>query len=179
MSDQLIPEEIISSKSVFDGSLFSVSVDELKLSNGCYVSREVIKNRPSVVIVPIDSDDNVVMVRQYRHPVGKYLLEAPAGNIEDLELPLESAQRELQEETGYFSGDLCFIGDFWSSPGFSTELMHAYVARDLVSKPLDPDVDEFIKIEVIPISQIIDYIRTGRIQDAKTISAILMFMFVR
>ena len=92
-------------------------------------------------------------------------------------MPLESAQRELQEETGYFSGDLCFIGDFWSSPGFSTELMHAYVARDLVSKPLEPDVDEFIKIEFIPISQIIDYIRTGRIQDAKTISAILLTEF--
>ena len=103
MSDQLNPEEIISSKRVFDGSLFSVSVDDLRLSNGCHVSREVIKHRSSVVIVPIDSDDNVVMVRQYRHPIGKDLLEAPAGNIEDLELPLESAQRELQEETGYYA----------------------------------------------------------------------------
>ena len=167
-------EKRLSSEPIFDGKIVRLRVDTVLLPNGAKSTREVVDHDNAVVIVPVDSEDNVLLVRQYRYPVEATLLEAPAGIIEDSEDPDEAAQRELQEETGYASRSLTPMGGFWSSPGFCTEFMYAYLARDLVPSPLSPDDDEFIEVERQPISRIPQLIRLGEIQDAKTIAALLM-----
>lgn len=171
-------ETPLASKPVFNGQLLRVRVDTVRLPDGRQAIREVVEHRPAVVIVPIDSEDNVHLVRQYRYPVGEALLEAPAGVLGESEKPADCAQRELQEETGYLSKNLQSLGRFWSSPGFSTELMYAYVARDLVPSALEPDADENIQTENVPLSRVAGLIRRGDIRDAKSIAALLMVICI-
>ncbi len=168
------PEELLASKTYFNGRILSLRVDTVRLPKGIEATREVVDHKPAVVIIPIDEQDNVVLVRQYRYPVGEALLEAPAGILEDSESPEECALRELQEETGYAARRLQRLGEFWTSPGFCTELMHAFVARELVFSPLEPDEDEDIRTERFTLSRIAEMIRQGEIRDAKTIAAFLM-----
>ncbi len=167
-------EKLLSTKEIYDGRIVTLRVDSVALPNGRSALREVIDHRPAVVVVPIDDDDNVVLVRQYRYPIGSDLLEAPAGIVEESESPSEGAKRELQEEIGFSAKSLRSMGRFWTTPGFCNELMYAFVARDLVPSSLEPDPDEDITVERFPASRIPDLIRSGEIQDGKTIAALLM-----
>ena len=167
-------EEKLSSRSVFEGRVVSVRVDEVRLPGGGSAIREVVDHRPAVVIVPLDECGRVIMVRQYRYAVGETLLEAPAGIVEEGEEPCETAQRELQEEVGRIAGDLRKLGEFWATPGFCNEMMHAYVARDLRHSVLDADDDENITVVAVPINDALDMIAAGEIRDAKTIAALLL-----
>jgi ADP-ribose pyrophosphatase len=171
-------ERYLSGETVFRGRIVSVRVDSVELPGGGTASREVVEHRPSVVVVPIDSDGNVVLVRQYRYPVGKTLLEAPAGVIEESEAPEACAQRELQEEVGYRARSLRCLGRFWTTPGFCDERMHVYLATDLEPSRLEPDPDENIAVERFPVSKIRDMTQNGEIEDAKTIAALLMFICI-
>lgn len=167
-------EKTLDSKTAFDGKVVRVRVDRVRLPDERVVSREVVEHHPSVVVLPIDTEDNVILVRQYRHPVGVALLEAPAGGLEESESPEACAQRELQEETGFMSRDLQSLGQFWASPGYCTELMYVYVARCLTPSSMEPDADENIQTEKVPLSNITGLIREGEIKDAKTIAAFMM-----
>ena len=167
-------EQRIDTKDIYEGRIIKVRVDTVKMPNDRETSREVVEHAAAVVLVPIDDEDNVILVRQYRYAAGRTLLEAPAGIVEPSESPGDCAQRELQEEIGYLSRDLRALGGFWISPGFCTEYMYAYEARDLVASKLEADFDENIQIERVPLSGIPNLIRTGEIQDAKSISALLM-----
>ena len=167
-------EKFLSGETVFKGRVVTVRVDSVELPGGGTASREVVEHRPAVVIVPIDSEGSVVLVRQYRYPVGKTLLEAPAGVIEESESPEGCAQRELQEEIGFRAGSLRYLGGFWSTPGFCDERMHVFLATDLEPSRLEPDSDENIAVERIPVSRIREMMRNGEIEDAKTIAALLM-----
>ena len=167
-------ETRLTSKTVFEGRIVGVRLDEVRLANGRVAVREVVAHRPAVVIVPLDGSGGVLLVRQYRYPVGEALLEAPAGIIEEGERPETAAQRELQEEVGRIAGDLRKLGEFWTTPGFCNELMHAYVARDLSPSTLAADDDEDISVETAPMSRALDMIASGEIRDAKTIAALLM-----
>lgn len=120
----------------------------------------------------------MLLVRQYRHSAGEALLEAPAGTLEDSESPDDCAQRELQEEVGYASMNLRALGGFWTSPGFCTEYIYAYLARNLVESKLSPDDDEDIVVERVPTDRIPQMIRLGEIRDAKTIAALLMSTYL-
>jgi len=171
-------ERLLASESIYDGRIIRVRVDTVALPGGREATREVVDHEDAVVLVPIDSDGNIVLVRQYRHAAGTNLLEAPAGIIERGETPDQCAQRELQEETGYRSEDLRYMGGFWSSPGFCTEFMHAYVARDLVPSKLEADPDEDIKVERLPVHQVTAHIQSGEIKDAKTVAALLLVVCV-
>ena len=168
------PEQSLTSQSIFDGKVVKVRVDTVSLPDGGEASREVVEHRPAVVVVPVDSEENVILVRQYRYPVAQALLEAPAGVVEESETPDECAQRELQEEIGYVSRNLRALGGFWMSPGYCTEFMYAYLAKDLVPRKLEADEDENIRVEQLPLSRIPKLIRVGEIQDAKSIAALLM-----
>ena len=170
--------QLVKQASIFDGKIIKVRVDTLLLPDGRQVSREVVVHNGAVVIVPIDQDDHVLLVRQYRHAAGESLLEAPAGTLEDSESPDDCAQRELQEEIGYASTNLRALGGFWSSPGFCTEFIYAYMARNLVESKLSADDDEDIGVERVPTSRIPELIRLGEIRDAKTIAALLMAMYL-
>ena len=172
------PEQMISNERVFDGRIVRVRADAVLLPNGRNATREVVEHRPSVVVVPIDADGNAILVRQYRYPAEQVLLEAPAGVVEESETPDDCAMRELQEEIGFSSRDLRALGGFWMSPGYCTEFMYAYLAKDLVPSRLEADADESIEVERVSISRVSRLIRLGEIQDAKTIAALLMAVYL-
>lgn len=166
-------DRIIDSKKIYQGSIINVKIDNVLLKTGVKASREVVEHRPAVAIVPVDSENNVLLVRQYRHPAKSDLLEVPAGIIEIGEEPEIAAIRELQEEVGYTSRNLRLLFGFWTSPSFTDEYIYGYLARDLVEKRLPQDFDEDISVEKIPIRRIQKLIRLGEIQDAKSIALLM------
>ena len=164
----------ISQEIVYSGRIIDARVDTVLMPDGSRITRELVHHPGAVAIVPIDDDDNVLMVRQYRYAAGQSLLEIPAGVLEDGESPDDTAQRELQEEVGFASRNLRALGGLYSSPGFCDEFLYMYIARDLVASSLPGDDDEDISVERIPISRIDRLIRVGEIQDAKTVAGLLM-----
>ena len=170
--------KIISSENHFQGKVFNVRTDKVLLDLGFETNIDIVEHKPAVSIVPIDENERLVMVRQYRHPASRNLLEIPAGIIEDGETPEQTALRELQEETGYTSKSLRLMTGFWSSPGFTNEYMYTYIAKDLIESKLPQDEDEDISIEKIPLDQVERLIKFGEIEDAKSIASILMAKFL-
>ena len=168
------PEEQITSREIYEGRIINVRVDDILMRNGNTSVREVVDHANAVVICPIDDDGNVHLVRQFRYAAKETLLECPAGLVEEGEDPDDCAQRELAEEIGYASRNLRILGGFWSSPGFCTEFMYAYLAKDLIPRSLQADDDEDIQVEKVPLSRIQQLIRLGEIQDAKSIAVLLM-----
>ena len=168
------PEVGLSSERIFDGRILNIRVDAVALPGGGEATREVVEHQPACVVVPLDHDGGVLLVRQYRYAVGETLLEAPAGLVEEGELPEECARRELREETGYAAADFKRIGSFWPSPGFCDELMHAFLARGLTPGSASPDEDENIEVVRYPLPRVLEMIESGEIRDGKTIAAVLM-----
>jgi ADP-ribose pyrophosphatase len=167
-------ETRLSTETVFEGRIVTVRVDSVSLPNGVRAVREVVEHRPAVAIVPLDDNGGVLLVSQFRYPVGEELLEVPAGIIEESETPEECAGRELQEEIGYRARELRSLGSFWTTPGFSDERMYVFVATGLEPSRLEPDEDEDITVVRVPISRIRGMIEAGEIRDAKTIAALLL-----
>lgn len=171
-------EFTLGSRRVYDGKIIGVRVDTVELSNGIQSEREIVEHGESVVMVPVDSEGMVLLVRQYRKSPEKYLLEAPAGGLEEGESPKDGAIRELQEEIGFTADNLHRIAGFWVAPGFCTEYMHAYIATDLRHKTLSPDEDENIEVVPVHLDSIPDLILSGEIEDAKSIAVLLMAIHV-
>ena len=167
-------ENRLSTETVFQGKIVTVRVDDVSLPNGVRAVREVVEHRPAVAIVPFDGDGGVLLVSQFRYPVGEELIEVPAGIIEEPETPEQGAGRELREEIGYRARELRSLGSFWTTPGFSDELMYVFVATDLEPSRLEADEDEDISVVRVPVSRIRGMIEAGEIRDAKTIAALLM-----
>ena len=163
---------------MFSGRIIETRVDTLLMPDGKQITREVVQHPGAVAIIPIDTEENVLLVRQYRYAAGQSLLELPAGVIEGGESPDDTAQRELQEEIGYASNNLRALGGVYSSPGFCTEFLYLYIARDLVPSRLPGDEDEDISVETIPMSRVDRLIRLGEIQDAKTVAGLLMARYL-
>ncbi len=142
------------------------------------VEREIVEHIGSVVLVPLTGRGTVLLVRQWRQPAGKVLLEAPAGTLEPGEKPEACAQRELQEETGHRARKLTPLPGFWVAPGWCTEYMHAFLATGLSAASLPQDDDEDVHVEETVLNQVQDLIRSGEIQDAKSIAALLSAMYL-
>ena len=174
VSEGVLPERTVGRRDVYDGRVVQLHVDEVELPNGKRTTREVAEHADAVVVLPIDQSERALLVRQYRYPIANDLLEAPAGGIDPGEAPDEAAQRELQEEIGYRAGCLDALGGFWTAPGFCTEYMYAFLARDLSPSRLAADEDEDIVVERHSLDSIRAMIRDGRIVDAKTIAAYWM-----
>lgn len=156
--------------------MVGLRVDTLEAPDGSRYTREVVEYGVAVVLVPVAADGRLLMVRQYRHPTGKWLLEMPAGGVDDDDAsPDAAAQRELREETG-FRGKLTRIGGLYLAPGYSEEYQHIYVAEDLVEDPLDADDDEDLLLERISLEDALRYVGEERICDAKSIAALLMYL---
>lgn len=162
-------EECIESTIVFDGRIVSVRVDQVELPGGGRSTREVVKHPGAVAIVPITTSGNVLFVEQYRYAVNRTLLEIPAGTRETGESPLETARRELEEETGYRAASLVEIGRFFVSPGWATEEIVLYRAEALDSTGHGFDHDEMLDVLEIEPARIPVLMREGKIADAKTI----------
>jgi len=160
--------ETLSSETIYNGRIFNVRIDEIREDDLTY-KREIIEHRGSAVIVPLFDDGTVALVRQWRHPAGKYLLEIPAGSLENGEDALTGAARELEEEIGCTAATIEHLASFYVSPGFLSEKMHVYLATGLTETAQDLDDDERIDIVRIPLVEAIKMCRDGSIEDAKTI----------
>ncbi len=169
-------EPTINSEVIYEGKILDLRLHTIKLAGGKTSQREIVEHNDSVLIVPIDDHGRIILVRQYRKAANKHLLEVPAGGIEDGEEPYAAAERELQEEIGFKSDNLIHIGGFWMAPGFCTEYMHAYIATDLKESSLPPDEDENIEVVYLDIERIEDVIKSGEVEDSKSISALMMVL---
>lgn len=163
---------VISSRELYQGKILSLRVDEIELSEGRTAVREVVEHPGAVVIAAVDEHRQVYLVRQYRHPIGRDLLELPAGMLEVGEEPLTAAVRELREEVGLLAESWTALGSFYSSPGFANERLHAFLARDLTHVDTDPDDDEDLAIVRKPLRHI--YGSLDELTDAKTLAALLL-----
>ena len=165
--------EFIDSKKVFAGRVFDVTVDTVREHGEIYI-REIVHHKGSAVILPAFDDGTIALVRQYRHPAVKYLLELPAGTLNERERPEEGAARELEEELGMRAGRLEKLSEFFVSPGFCEEKMWLYLATDMTACEQKLEDDEFIEIVRVPIDRALQMITDGEIEDAKTIIGLLL-----
>ena len=168
-------EKTLSSQLIYDGRVVKLRVDTVNIPGGRQTRREVVEHIDCVAIVAIDADDNVLLVKQFRKPVEKELLEIPAGGIEPGEDPVTTVRREMQEETGYLPQKVERLGGFYSAPGFCTEYLYLYLATDLAPSQLHAEDTESIKLTRVPISQIPSLIASGSICDAKSIAGLLIY----
>lgn len=165
----------VESQTLVKGKVFSLKQDILHFEDLPAQHWYIIEHPGAVAMIPVTFNGNLLLIKQWRRPVQKIIYEIPAGCIDEGE-PLEQcAQRELQEEIDYRANELISLGSFYSSPGYSNEKVHLFIARGLVASSLDGDEHEAIDIEEIPLSQSLEMIDRGEIQDAKTILALLRY----
>ncbi len=163
---------VLKSEITFRGRAFNVRLDEVEYAPGRTHRMEVVEHTGAVTIAPLDHEGNLWFIRQYRHPVGETILELPAGTLTPDEDPAAGAGRELQEEIGMRAGTLEKIGMFYLAPGYSTELMHVYLATDLSPAPLAQDEDELITVEKLPVARALELAMRGEVRDAKSLAAL-------
>ena len=163
----------VSTSRKYEGNRISLRVDTARFDDGPEFDREIVEHPGSVVLVPITADGRVLLIRQFRLPAEKVLLEAPAGTREPGEAPEVTAHRELQEEVGYKAGKLIPIGGSWVAPGYSTEYSYAYVATELKPEPLPADESEDIIVVEVEFSDIHRLIIEGELEDQMSIAALL------
>lgn len=169
-----MPIEIITREIMYKGHAFNVRRDKVRFQNQNIGQLDIIEHPGAVTIVPVDADGRVIFVCQYRHAAGEELLELPAGTLDADEPPENCAAREIREETGFAAGNLVKLGEFYLAPGYSTEYMTVYLATDLHPSPLPRDKDEFITIERVPVEQAYQLAFNGRLQDGKSLAALLL-----
>jgi len=167
-------EKTTSSSYPFSGKVVAVRVDEVLLPDGKQAKREIVEHSGAVAIVPVNENMEVLCIRQYRKAAEKVLLEIPAGIIEPGEKIEDCAQRELAEETGFASNNLLNLTSFYPSPGFSSEIIHVFLGRDLYKKEVEKPEDEFIQLENIPLQSALGKIKNGEIEDGKTVVGLLL-----
>ena len=173
--DKNLVEKKISSEKVFDGVLLHVRKDEVELPNGHKSVREWIKHPGASSVIPLLPDNQIILVKQFRYPVGQVTLEVPAGKLDaEGEDPLVCAKRELSEETGYTAGKIWLLTTIATTVGFSNEFIHLYAATDLTPGKKHPDDDEFINTVKMPLTAALQLVESGKIIDAKSIISILL-----
>lgn len=164
-------EKTLRTEPVFRGKVISLQVDHVRLPNGESATREIVKHPGAVAVLALH-EDRMIVVEQYRKPIERSLVEIPAGKLEKDEDPRQAAIRELEEETGCRCSSLRIICSFYTSPGFSNEIIHLYLAEGLSKGEANPDEDEFLECTSLSFEEAQQYMRDGRIRDAKTITAI-------
>lgn len=164
--------KVLETQRRYDGRILSVRFDKVEMEDGTFAPREVVEHAPAVCILPVDREGFVYLVRQYRHPVGRELLEAPAGLMEAGETPEEAALRELREETGA-TGTLEPAGDYYPTPGYCDEVIHLFVARIESFGDTDPDEDEFLQTVRMPFEEFYRRAVDGTLRDGKTLALAL------
>lgn len=169
-------EKTLSSKLIYQGRAIRFRVDTVRMPDGRETNREIVEHAEVIVVVAIDEKDNVLLVRQYRTPVCKELLEIPAGGIDNGEKPEEAVRREMQEETGFLPRKLVKLGGFYSAPGFCTEYLHVFLATDLVPSRLHAEDTDEISLERVPVKEIPAMLAFGKFEDSKSIAGLYMYL---
>ena len=169
-----LTETVIESEDIYDGRVVKLRVHTVRLPNGKTSKREVVEHSGAVAVVPMRDKDTVLLVRQWRLPAGKPLLEIPAGGLEEGEDPETCARRELAEEIGMVPDRLIPLFTCYLAPGYSTEKMYGFLAVGLRDAPEDADEDEFVEIVPMPLADALNAISTGEIEDVKTIAGLTL-----
>ncbi len=165
-------EKTIASETIYEGRVIKVQVDEVLLPNGKTAKREIVRHQGAVAVLPLTDDGRMVAIRQFRKPLGRSIVEIPAGKLEPGEDPLACAKRELEEETGYQASQFTHLSSFYTSPGFADELLHLYVATGLIDGAARPDEDEFVEVMHLTLEEAQALHASGEIRDAKTVLAL-------
>ena len=165
---------IIQSDSVFQGKVFDVRIDQIETPAGKTQRIDYIQHVDGVTIIPVDENNQILFVRQYRHPTREELLELPAGSLEAGEDPESCARRECREEVGMSPAELQYLGGTYLAPGYSSEYLHYFLAKDLSAAPLPPDEDEDIEVICLAWEEAFQKITQNQIRDAKTVSGIFL-----
>jgi ADP-ribose pyrophosphatase len=169
-----LTEKKLNSEQLYDGKIVKLFRDTVELPNGKTALREVVRHPGGVIILPIDNDGNVHLVRQFRYAYDRAILEIPAGKLDHGAESIETAaRRELSEETGLEAEEMVYLGKSYASPGFCTEELHVYLARGLKQSDSHPDEDEFVEAVKMPFNELLEQVMSGEIVDAKTVIAVL------
>ncbi len=170
-------EETVSSETIYNGKILNIRKDKVLLPDNRNAMREIVEHSGGVAVIPIISNHEILIVRQYRIAVDEILWELPAGKLEPGEDPRVCAGRELEEETGYRAGKIKKLFSFYTSPGYSDEILHLYIARDLSFTGQKMDQDEFIEVEKVKKENMMQMIYKGQIKDSKSIIGLLYFLW--
>jgi ADP-ribose pyrophosphatase len=174
-----LSEETLSSRKIFEGRAVKLRIDTVRLPSGRETTREIVEHEDCVAIVALDETDSILLVKQFRKPVEKELLEIPAGGIDPGESPEDAVRREMREETGFLPQKVVKLGGFYSTPGFCNEYLYLYLATDLEFKPLQAEDSESIRLVRVPLLEVPGLIASGAICDAKSIAGLLAFLEFR
>lgn len=158
---------------IYRGRIVELDVESVVLPNGSRLEMEIVRHPGGAAVVALDADGRVCLLNQYRHAVGGWLWELPAGKIDHREPPIETAVRELGEEAGVTASRWDELGDVISSPGVFTERIHLFLARDLQRAPASPDADEVFEVHWLPFAEALEWARSGDIVDGKTVIGLL------
>lgn len=172
----MIKFEWLDKEEIYRGRAFGVEKVKVRLPDGRITHYDLVKHTGAVTLVPVDDQNRIVFVRQYRMGAGDMLLELPAGTLEDNEDPTICAAREIREETGMAAKETLKLGEFFLAPGYSSEYMHVYLMTGLYAAPLEHDDDEFLQTEAIPVDIVWKMIQENQINDGKTLACLLMAM---
>lgn len=167
-------EKQLSRKDIYFGRIINVHVDDVQVPGGRVAVREVVEHPGGVCIAPLDAENNLYFVEQYRYAMGEKILELPAGKLEHNEPPDPAAVRELQEETGFTAEHIEKVSVTYPSVGCSTERLHLYIATGLHAGEQQPDEDEYLNLYRIPLAKAVDMVMSGEINDSKTMTLVLM-----
>lgn len=174
IDDKDLEEKICSSQEQWRGSFLRAEQLEVRLPNGKITQRDVIRHPGAVAIVALTNDGQIVLVRQYRSALERVTLEIPAGKLDVGEDSFSCATRELEEETGIRAGKMSYLTAISTSAGFCDEIIHLYMATELEFLEAHPDEDEFVRIELMPLSDLMDLVLDGKIEDSKTLIGALI-----
>ncbi len=172
-------EKTVSSEKVFEGRIIKVKVDKVEMPDGSTSTRELVEHPGGVGIVALTGNDEIILVKQYRKPLDKVIYEIPAGKLDPGEHHRTCGIRELEEETGLSAKVFDYMGFIYPSPGFTDEVTHVYLAKELTQGETHPDDDEFLDVEKVPFERALKMVIDGEINDAKSVFGILKYNMMR
>ena len=175
-----LEEKQLNSNYLYKGKVINLRSDEALLPNGKTAIREIVEHNGGVCVAALTDDNEVLMVRQFRYPYSQVILEIPAGKRDSKdEEPLQCGIRELKEETGAVAKNMIFLGELYPTPGYCGEIIWLYAATGITFENSNPDEDEFLSVEKIPLEDVVQMIMNGEIKDAKTQAAVLKLKILK